>query len=239
MKHLDLTLPTPAENLACDEALIDLCEEGGEEEILRFWEPTEPFVVVGYANQAALEVNLEACQTAGLKVFRRCSGGGTVVQGGGCLNYSVILRIQENGPLQSIAGTNHYILGRQQAALEPLVQAKIQIQGHTDLAIRNLKFSGNAQRRKRKYLLFHGTFLLHFDIPLIEKVLRMPSKQPDYRRDRPHTEFLTNLNQPAEAVKSVLKTIWRAEGPFAAVPLEKIDELARQKYSTDDWNLKF
>ena len=27
MKYLDLTLSTPAENLACDEALLDFCEE--------------------------------------------------------------------------------------------------------------------------------------------------------------------------------------------------------------------
>ena len=37
MKQLDLTLPSPAENLACDEALLDWCEENGGEEILRFW----------------------------------------------------------------------------------------------------------------------------------------------------------------------------------------------------------
>ena len=38
MKYFDFTLPTPAENLACDEALLEACERGGDE-ILRFWEP--------------------------------------------------------------------------------------------------------------------------------------------------------------------------------------------------------
>ena len=28
MKYLDLSLPTPAANLACDEALLEGCEEG-------------------------------------------------------------------------------------------------------------------------------------------------------------------------------------------------------------------
>src|SRR5690242_14068944 len=98
MKHLDLTLPSPAENLAADEALLDQCEAGAEGEILRFWEPREAFVVLGYANRAALEVDLPACQAHQIGVFRRCSGGGTVLQGPGCLNYSVILRIPESGP---------------------------------------------------------------------------------------------------------------------------------------------
>src|SRR4051794_12657586 len=99
MKYIDLTLSTPPEDLACDEALLDLCEEGSEGELLRFWEPQQPFVVLGYANQAAVEADLDACKAHEVGVFRRCSGGGTVLQGAGCLNYSVILQIAESGPL--------------------------------------------------------------------------------------------------------------------------------------------
>ncbi len=98
MKHLDLTLPSPAENLACDEALLDWREENGGEEILRFWESPETFVVVGYANKIATEVNVENCRAKQIPIFRRCSGGGTVLQGAGCLNYALILRIAENSP---------------------------------------------------------------------------------------------------------------------------------------------
>ena len=43
MKLLDLTLPSPAENLACDEALLDWCENGEGEEVLRFWESARTF----------------------------------------------------------------------------------------------------------------------------------------------------------------------------------------------------
>ena len=57
MKLLDLTLPTPAENLACDEALLNQAEANGGE-ILRFWEPREHFVVVGYANKVGTEVDV-------------------------------------------------------------------------------------------------------------------------------------------------------------------------------------
>ena len=49
MTFLDLTLPTPAENLAGDEALLDWFEENGGDGVLRFWEPANYFVVVGYA----------------------------------------------------------------------------------------------------------------------------------------------------------------------------------------------
>jgi lipoate---protein ligase len=238
MKYFDFTFATPAENLAGDEALMDLCENGLEGEILRFWEPKTPFVVLGYANQAAREVNLEACKKAGIPVFRRCSGGGTVVQGPGCLNYSLILS-RDAGPLRGITGTNKFIMERQVAALEPLLKAGAQIQGHTDLALANLKFSGNAQRRLRNCLIFHGTFLLNFDISLIEKLLPMPSKQPGYRENRSHSDFLANLNLPAADVKLALRRIWKAEEALTNIPTDRIRELVSARYSRDEWNLKF
>ena len=52
MEYLDLSLPTPAGNLACDEALLDLCETQETLEILRFWESPQHFVVLGYGNLA-------------------------------------------------------------------------------------------------------------------------------------------------------------------------------------------
>jgi lipoate-protein ligase A len=239
MKYIDLTLPTPPEDLACDEVLLDLCEEGLEGELLRFWEPQQPFVVLGYANQAGVEADLAACEARQVGVFRRCSGGGTVLQGAGCLNYSLILRIAESGPLQTITGTNQFILERQRAALQPLLPAPVEIQGHTDLVMGNLKFSGNAQRRKRKFLIFHGTFLLNFHLPLIEQVLRMPSKQPDYRQSRSHNDFLTNLNLAPDEVKQSLRRVWGAKEPLLQVPGDRINHLSVTKYSTADWNLRF
>lgn len=238
MKYIDATLPTAAENLACDEALLDACEAGEVDETLRFWEPTEPFVVVGYANQATRETNLEACRAHQIPVLRRCSGGGTVLQGSGCLNYSLLLRIQEDGPLRGISGTNLFIMERHQLALQQLLKGRVRIQGHTDLTLDNLKFSGNAQRRRRKFLIFHGTFLLRFDLPLIEKFLQMPSKQPDYRQNRSHVEFLTNLELSSEAVKSALMQVWNATAPLPALPHTCLAELVG-KYATDDWNFKF
>ena len=74
----------------------------------------------------------------------------------------------------------------------------IAIRGHTDLAIGGRKFSGNSQRRRKHFLLFHGTFLLNFDLALIGELLRMPSKEPDYRESRKHADFLTNINVSAE-----------------------------------------
>ena len=244
MKLLDLTLPSPAENLACDEALLDWREENGGEEILRFWESPETFVVVGYANKIATEVNVENCHAKKIPIFRRCSGGGTVLQGAGCLNYAFILRISENSPLFGISSANKFIMERNRAAVETLLPgSKISVSGHTDLSLNSQpstrnKFSGNSQRRKKNFLLFHGTFLLNFDLALIGEFLRMPSHQPDYRRDRNHDEFVTNLNLTADQVKAALKKSWNAIGELEDFPKSEIQKLAAQKYSTEEWNYK-
>jgi lipoate-protein ligase A len=243
MQHLDLTLPSPAENLACDEALLDWCESGEGAECLRFWESPELFVVVGYANKVETEVDVAACEARKILILRRCSGGGTVVQGPGCLNYTLVLPITKDGPLHSIPVANQFIMRHNRAAVQSLnpqpSTLNCAIRGHTDLAIGEKKFSGNSQRRRKHFLLFHGTFLLDFDLALIGDLLRMPSKEPDYRERRNHAEFLTNIKVSAEKVKAALRKEWNAISPLTKPPLEKIKALARERYLTNEWNFKF
>lgn len=248
MEFLDLSFPTPAENLACDEALLDWREHnGGGNGILRFWESPEPFVVVGYANKIQAEVDVARCEAQNIPIFRRCSGGGTVLQGTGCLNYALILRMTQNSSLSEISGANKYIMDRNREAIQSIAGESllVKVQGHTDLAAANSpspvfrKFSGNSQRRHKDFLLFHGTFLLNFDLELIGKCLIFPSRQPDYRQSRSHADFLMNLNLPSPAVKEAMKKIWNAEIPLQAPPLAGISALARDKYATPEWNLKF
>ncbi|HEX3798470.1 MAG TPA: lipoate--protein ligase family protein [Verrucomicrobiae bacterium] len=238
MKYIDLSFATPAENLAADEALLEACETGRGGDTLRFWESPQYFVVIGYANHAAREANLEVCRAHGVPILRRCSGGGTVLQGPGCLNYSLILEIKEDGPTHGITATNNFVMQRNQAAIQSLAGKPVRIEGHTDLAIGGLKFSGNAQRRKKHFLIFHGTFLLNFDLALIEKFLKMPSKEPGYRQARKHSEFLMNLNLRTETVREAMREVWGADEKLDTLPMNGVSELAK-KYATDEWNLKF
>ena len=239
MKLLDLTLPSPAENLAADEALLDAAETSDQGEVLRFWESATHFVVVGYSNRVADEVNVKACEAYKIPILRRCSGGGTVLQGPGCLNYTLILRIASDNTLQNISLANQFIMGRNRTALQTLLKKPVRIQGYTDLTRGELKFSGNSQRRHRMFLLFHGTFLLNFDLTLMALLLRFPSKQPDYRESREHEKFLTQLEVSAAEVKAALTNIWQVSEPLSAFPQSSIEALSREKYSTREWSFKF
>jgi lipoate-protein ligase A len=237
LRLLDLNFETPAQNLACDEALLEELEAGVGEPTLRFWQSHVAFVVLGYSNSIAAEVNRAECERRGIPILRRSSGGGTVVQGLGCLNYNLTLPITDE--TASITETNCFVMRRNCDTLAELLKRDVQIQGHTDLAIDGLKFSGNAQRRKSRALVFHGSILLNFDLGLIEAVLAHPSKEPEYRARRSHREFLMNLNVPADAVKSVLSKAWSATEVVKGPSHIRIEALVKERYENPAWNEKF
>ncbi|HUR46776.1 MAG TPA: lipoate--protein ligase family protein [Candidatus Saccharimonadales bacterium] len=239
LKLLDLTCDTPAENLACDEVLLDACEAGEHPGVLRFWEAQQTFVVLGYGNRAASEANVDACRKRGIGILRRCSGGGAVLQLPGCLNYALVLNFENTPGLHSITDANCTIMRRHEKVVSALLGQPIGIQGVTDLTWGELKFSGNSQRRKRRSLLFHGTFLLDAGLELIEECLRSPSKEPEYRQHRSHRNFVTNLNLSAVGLKNGLAEAWRAGDRLEMNLGEPIRELVETKYGREEWNLKW
>jgi len=239
MKVLDLSFSSPYHTIACDEALLLMREGDDSGPILRFWQTESPFVVLGRSNKVQLEVNIDACRENHVPIVRRTSGGGSVINGPGCLNYTLILPIEPDGPLAKIDRTYLYVLERHKSVLQELVAGDVQIQGISDLSVDGRKCSGNAQRRKKRYVLFHGTFLLQFDIESVTRLLPMPSKQPDYRAQRRHAEFLTNLNIEASLLKKRLMQIWEANGPLESVPSDQIDELTSKQFSQDEWTYQF
>jgi lipoate-protein ligase A len=192
--------------------------------------------VVGYGNKVAAEVNTGYCESQGIPVLRRCSGGGTVLQGPGCFNYSLVLPIDLSPMLGGITSTNEFVLTRHQAALRALLGQPVEWRGQTDLSIGDRKFSGNAQRRRKRYLLFHGTFLLSMDLGQIAAALRFPSKQPDYRANRSHPEFLVNLEVPAAAIQSTLEQVWRVSDRLDKAPKAQLARLMGDRYGRGDWH---
>jgi len=237
MRLIDHSLPTPQENLAFDEALLERCEQD-QIPRLRFWEPSGVFVVLGYANRAATEVDLGACRTRGIPVLRRISGGGTVLQAPGVLNYTLTFPLPQRGPLASITGTNRHILERHGEALSRLLNRPVERRGQTDLALDGRKVSGNAQKRAGRALLFHGTFLLALQLDLLDPLLPMPSRQPDYRAGRTHRAFLENLKLDAAAVKEALVTLWQAAPQRSSVDREQIKRLLKSRYANPAWNFR-
>jgi lipoate-protein ligase A len=234
-EHADLA---PADHLAWEEAALDAVEAGESPPLLWFWESSGPFVVLGYGQRAAAEADLDACGRDGVPVLRRCSGGGAVVQGPGCLNYGVAVPIEPDGPTASITGTNDWVMERQRRAIEAAAGRPVARRGDTDLAVGDRKFSGNAQRRKRRALLFHGTLLLAFDLDTLARWLRFPSLQPDYRAGRGHGEFVANLGIAAAQAKTALVREWGAQPSAPPEMTPRVRELRAARYGDPAWHAR-
>ena len=237
VKLLDLTLATPADNLALDEALLEQAEEAGTGEVLRLWESPCPFVVVGRASRTAVEIDLQQCRDLRVPVLRRCSGGAAVVVGPGCLMYALVLSYQRRPQLQMIDQAHRLVLDTLARALQPLLP-EVRFQGTSDLTLENRKFSGNSLRCKRTHLLYHGTVLYRFPLSLIAQCLRSPPRQPEYRRSRTHESFLTNLPIGGDRLRRALADVWNVDGVLADWPHQRTQWLSENRYCSDQWNFR-
>jgi len=200
---VDYSFAEPADNLYYDDALLRMAETGEIPGALRFWESASPFIVLGRSGDPAQDLHAAAVRDADVPVYRRSSGGGTVVQGPGCLNYALVLPKQ--GAWQDVRASyrdiSHWLLAALaafgiQGAYEPI----------SDLAVGGRKFSGNAQRRGRHFLLQHGTLLYGFDLACISSWLAQPQAQPPYRANRKHADFVTNVDLDVADFKLLLAT---------------------------------
>jgi len=249
MLHLHLTLDTPAENLALDEALLGAVEAGEiDVGVLRLWEAPTYCVVLGRSSSAEIEVNLGTCRKDRVPVLRRSSGGGTILAGPGCLMYALVLGFQDYPQLQWIDHAHQFVLEKLSTMLmtDRLTTdgSMITPAGTSDLAIRRApadplqKFSGNAIRLKRKHILYHGTLLYDFDLPCLHRWLATPTRTPDYRDDREHAEFVTNLGIRREVLVKRITDGWEANEALSVWPQQRTAEIVKTKYTDDPlWNL--
>jgi lipoate---protein ligase len=226
MDYLDLTLEDAAENLALDEALLDEAEAAGEpREVLRLWEPRQAMVVVGRSSKVESEVRLDECGRRGIPVLRRVSGGAAIVTGPGCLMYALVLSYRRRPELRAVDEAHQFVLGRTAAALAALVPG-VHCRGTSDLAVGEGKFSGNSMRARREHFLYHGTLLYDFPLALVGDCLALPPRQPGYRRQRPHGEFIMNLPSSARAMPAALVEAWQAHRTRADWPEALTRQLA-------------
>jgi lipoate-protein ligase A len=248
MQRLDLTLPTAAENVALDEALLEMCEQGEpRREVLRIWESPRPAVVLGRSSRVGQEVDEAACREQEVPIVRRSSGGAAIVAGPGCLMYAVVLSLQRRPELRDIGRAHAAVLDRLVGAVQPLMDKTeiVSRAGTSDLTVATggsspvKKFSGNSLRMRRTHLLYHGTLLYDFDLGLIDSCLRMPPRQPEYRGGREHVSFVTNLSLPRQALVDAIDGAWPTDGELTDWPADAVAGLVANRCRSDAWTYEF
>ena len=237
MRLLDFSFRSPTQNLALDEVLLDNADSGRGGEVLRFWESSVPFVVLGLTQVLRHEVHEKNCVDDRVRILRRASAGGCALQGPGSLNYTLVLSNDRRPEISTIRGSYCYILERLCEALGRR-GAPAHHKGISDLAIGGKKISGSAQKRRRRFILHHGTLLHDVDIDKIERYLREPIDRPQYRGARTHRGFLRAVPlTPRELREAVCEAFDIEYRPAKPSPweIEATKELARERYATLEW----
>ncbi len=236
LRDMDLS---PEENLAMDELMLAKAEKGEAGETLRFWSCEDHFVVLGRGCSAEEECFLPKCREDGVKVLRRISGGGTVLQGRGCLNFSAVLSYDRDENYTNIVRSYEKII----RDLSKAFRGKglgAEFMPVSDLAAGGKKFSGNAQARKRKYFLHHGTVLHGMELSKIDSYIKYPPREPGYRQGRAHGEFVGNIGLSEKDIKeAVIEAFSGKEENNQSFPYPsgELEDLVRNKYSLEGWNL--
>jgi lipoate-protein ligase A len=86
--------------------------------------------------------------------------------------------------------------------------------------------------------LHHGTLLYGMDVALMERYLRIPKRQPDYRQGRGHRDFVTQVPIRAEALRQMLREAWQAHVPLDRWPEDETQRLVQSKYGQMEWTYR-
>ncbi len=158
--------------------------------LFRFFETQKTIVVLSSSNNPETEANTSECSKLNIPILRRKGGGGTVVLGPGCLILTLAFYAKD------IFGNAKYfnlINNLWINALQEHVPQKMSQNGISDICIREKKIAGTSIFRKKNLLVYQGSMLIDVNLNQISQLLQHPSKEPEYRKGRDHSEFLTTL----------------------------------------------
>jgi lipoate-protein ligase A len=150
-------------------------------------------------------------------ILRRRGGGGTVLLAPGNLVVSLVKQVQHQFRIQEyFRQINGYII----EALHTLGVQQIYQQGHSDLCLNDRKILGSSMYRKKHLLFYTASLMISNDLAEIDRYLKHPSKEPDYRQGRSHAEFITTLNREYPEI-----TVTRAKTAIDDVFTQHVEEI--------------
>lgn len=157
------------------------------------WQPDKTYIVLGQSNKPETSVKLDIAQNDGVSILKRPSGGESVILTPKTLVVAFLSdQAEYKKPLDFFRNANLNIIH----ALEKWPGVKgLHQRGISDLSVDNIKIAGSAIYRSKDHLFYHCVINVCEDISLIDRYLKHPQREPDYRKGRSHLEFVTNLEQ--------------------------------------------
>ncbi|TCU68136.1 lipoate-protein ligase A [Tissierella praeacuta] len=230
----------PFFNHAAEEYLMN----NFDDEVFMLW-INKPSILIGRNQNTVSEINLDYVKNNGIEVVRRLSGGGTVYNDFGNMNFTFITnRISLEPQIKN--GFEKFALPVINALQSLGVNAIFT--GRNDITIDDKKFSGNAQYFQKDKLLHHGTLL--FDCDMSKLSLALKSKAVKFKDKGvksvgarvtnifPHLKKPMTLEDFKEYLKNYIIDDHNIENiyKFSEEDLKEINKIAKERFSTWEWN---
>lgn len=209
-----------------------------KEDVLYIWFGSSAFVF-GRNQNPFIEIHPSHLKNQSIDKLRRISGGGTIYEDEGTLNFSIITKNYKNK-------INDY-----QYFLKPLINylnklgIRAVFKAKTHVFIDENKISGNAQAFINNRLMHHGTILYDTDLSIIKEALvdhslvawghQVLSNKQKVTNIKPYLscdkdKFVNNL------VQSYCEMLNINYQPILGLDEDKIAQIVEEKYLTWRWN---
>jgi len=214
------TSTDPAVNLAAEELIFGSIG-AGDVHFCVYINGTS--VVIGKHQNPWRECNIAALKRNNIPVHRRISGGGTVYQDRGNLNFSFLVdraSFDKMGNLRLVA-----------RALDRIGIAAV-VTGRGDILVDGYKVSGNALAIKKERVLHHGTLLVDADLSgLRGAITGQPHSDSDGASRRAARPELWTKSIDTHAVRSEPAPVENLSRFARGLTIEKVVEIVQAEFA--------
>jgi len=238
---------TAAINMAIDRAVLVANSEKKVPTTVRFytWKPSA--ISIGYFQSLTDEVDIDNCKKFGVDYVRRITGGGAVFHENE-LTYSIVIPESHPQIPKNIMESYSRICGAVIRGLKNL-GVKSEYKPINDIMADGKKISGNAQTRKMKTVLQHGTVLTDVNVDKMFSLLKVPSEKIKDKLIADVKERVTSIkhvlgekilfNDVAETMKKGFEeefNVELVEGVLTEEEIELSSKFEKECFSAKEWN---
>jgi lipoate-protein ligase A len=174
------------------------------------WVPERLMVVIGKGSDPELELIPDSISEDNVPVIRRDTGGCGVVLSPEMVVVSFLLKNDKDKK----QGEYFRLFDKMIiSAFRKLGVENIEMAGSSDIALNGLKVAGSSIYRNKDIVFFHAIINLNGGVEAMERYLKIPPREPDYRQGRSHKDFVTSFKAQGyeidpKKLDAVLRTEW-------------------------------
>jgi lipoate-protein ligase A len=238
---------TASINMAIDRAVLVANSKCKVPPTVRFFGWSPPAISIGYFQSLEEEVDLDGCKRFGVDYVRRITGGGAVFHEDE-LTYSIVIPESHPEIPKNIMKSYGRICGALVRGLDHL-GIESEYVPINDIVSDGRKISGNAQTRKSRTVLQHGTILMDVDVDKMFSLLRVPNEKikdkliADVKQRVISVKHILgediDFEKTAEAIKLGFEeefNVELVEGDLTEEEIALTRKFEKECFSTREWN---